>query len=59
MLTNEWLLTKCNSVRIRPVWVEPEVYFRIAHAAHGAYSGAPVATYREQTVEIALGPKGA
>jgi hypothetical protein len=38
---------------------EPEVYFRIVHAAHVGKSGAPVATYREQTVEIALGPKGA
>ena len=46
-------------MRTRPGWVEPEVYFRIVHLAQNAQSGAIVATYREQTVEIALGPKGA
>lgn len=49
----------CDRLRTRPGWVEPEVYFRIAHLAQVGHSGAPVATYREQTVEIALGPKGA
>jgi hypothetical protein len=39
--------------------VEPEVWFRIVHLTQDAQSGAPVAAYREQTVEIALGPKGA
>jgi hypothetical protein len=39
--------------------MEPEVYFRIVHLAQNGHPGAPVATYREQTVEIALGPKGA
>jgi len=37
----------------------PEVYFRIVHLDQDANTGAPVAAYREQTVEIALGPKGA
>ena len=51
-------LPKCNSIRSRPGWVEPEVWFRVVHLAQDAQSGAPVAAYREQTVEIALGPKG-
>jgi len=55
---NIWL-PKCNSMRTRPGWIEPEVYFRVVHAAKDGHSGTPVATYREQTVEIALGPKGA
>jgi hypothetical protein len=38
---------------------EPEVWFRIVHVAVDGQAGAPVAAYREQTVEIALGPKGA
>ena len=46
-------------MRSRPGWVEPEVYFRIVHAAQDGHNDAPVAAYREQTVEIALGPKGA
>jgi hypothetical protein len=46
-------------MRTRPGWIEPEVYFRIVHAAQGAHNDVPVAAYREQTVEIALGPKGA
>jgi len=48
----------CNSIRSRPGWVEPEVYFRIVHLAQNAISGARAAIY-EQMVEIALGPKGA
>ena len=36
----------------------PEVWFRIVHIALGDQSGAPVAAC-EQSVEIALGPKGA
>jgi hypothetical protein len=39
--------------------MEPEVWFRIVHLAQDNHSGAPVAAYREQTVDIALGPKGA
>jgi hypothetical protein len=39
--------------------MEPEVWFRIVHLAQEDQNGAPVASYREQTVEIALGPKGA
>ncbi len=46
-------------MRTRPGWVEPEVYFRIVHLAQETPCGAPVAAYREQPVEIALGPKGA
>jgi hypothetical protein len=46
------------SMRSRPGWVDPKVYFRIVHLAQGGHSGAPVATYREQTVEIALGAQG-
>jgi hypothetical protein len=45
-------------MRTRPGWVEPEVYFRIVHAALDSNNGGPVAAYREQTVKIALGPKG-
>ncbi len=39
--------------------VDPEVWFRIVHLAQDGPKGTPVAAYREQTVEIALGPKGA
>ena len=39
--------------------MEPEVWFRIVHITLDGPDGAPVAAYREQTVEIALGPKGA
>ena len=46
-------------MRTRPGRVEAEVYFRIVHAAQVGHYGAPVAAYREQSVEIALGPKGA
>lgn len=52
-------LPKCNSMRTRPGWIEPEVYFRVVHATQNGHKGAPLAAYREQTVEIALGPKGA
>ena len=38
---------------------EPEVYFRVVHAAQVGHNGGPVATYREQMGEIALGLKGA
>jgi hypothetical protein len=37
--------------------IEPEVYIRIVHVALHGQSGPD--TYREQTVDIALGPKGA
>jgi hypothetical protein len=37
---------------------EPEVWFRIVHMALHDRNGPPMATYREQAVEIALGPKG-
>lgn len=38
---------------------DPGVWFRVVHLAQVGHPGAPVAAYREQTVEIALGPKGA
>jgi len=46
-------------LRTTPGGLEPEVYFRIVHLAQETPCGAPVAAYREQIVEIALGPKGA
>jgi hypothetical protein len=46
-------------MRTRPGWIEPEIYFRIVHAAQNGHKSAPVAAYLEQMVEIALGPKGA
>jgi hypothetical protein len=48
-----------SSRRGRPGWAEPEIWFRIVHVAADGPKGAHVAAYREQTVEIALGPKGA
>ncbi|MFQ5741855.1 MAG: hypothetical protein ACE5JX_22905 [Acidobacteriota bacterium] len=38
---------------------QPEVWFRIVHKAIDVHNGDEVVAYREQTVEIALGPKGA
>lgn len=52
-------LPECNSVRRGRGWAEPEIWFRIIHVAVDGHNGAHVAAYREQTVEIALGPKGA
>ena len=49
----------CRSTNRRGGDIEPEVWFRIVHAAQNGHNGAPVAAYREQMVEIALGPKGA
>ena len=52
-------LPGCASIRRgRPGWAEPEIYFRVVHVALDARNGSEAA-YREQTVEIALGPKGA
>jgi hypothetical protein len=48
----------CRSTN-RPSVAEPEVWFRIVHVAQEGHDGAPVAAYREQAVEIALGPNGA
>jgi hypothetical protein len=45
-------------LRTSPGRVEPEVWFRIVHFAQAGHHGVPVAPYREQTVEIALGSKG-
>ena len=36
----------------------PEIWFRIIHAVVSGQNGASLATYREQEVEIALGPYG-
>ena len=46
-------------MRTRPGRVEPEVYFRIVRVAGDGHHGVSSATYREQTVEIALGHKEA
>ena len=54
---NCWLPI-CNRLRTR-TGAEPEIWFRIVHLAQVGHPGAPVAAYREQTIEIALGPKGA
>ena len=48
----------CRSTN-RPSVAEPEVWFRILHVAEDGGNGAPLAAYRDQTVEIALRPKGA
>jgi hypothetical protein len=48
-----------RSTNRRSSVAEPEVWFRIVHITLDGADGAPVAAYREQTVEIALGPKGA
>jgi hypothetical protein len=48
-----------RSTNRRETLAEPEVWFRIVHVVLDARNGAPVAAYREQTVEIDLGPKGA
>jgi len=37
----------------------PAVWFRIVHAAHVSHTDGPMAAYREQSVEIAIGQKGA
>jgi len=39
-------LPKCNSMRTGPVWIEPEIYFRIVHLAGEDRHIAPVPTYR-------------
>jgi hypothetical protein len=53
----EYWLAECNSVRRgRPGWAEPEIWFRIVHVALESHNGAPVAAYRQQSGEIALGP---
>jgi hypothetical protein len=55
----EWL-PECNSIRRgRPGWAHAEIWFRIVHEAIDLHNGDQGAACREQTVEIALGPKGA
>jgi len=56
-LWNSWL-PECNSMRTRTGWVEPEVWFRVVHLAQDDLNCAPMAAYREQLVEIALGDQG-
>jgi hypothetical protein len=36
----------------------PEIWFRIVHAALHSQNSSNLATYREQEVEVALGPRG-
>jgi len=56
--SNIWLPI-CNRLRTRTEVVEPEVWFRIVHLAQNGPNSAPVTAYREQWVDIALGPEGA
>lgn len=59
MAAGNTLLPGCNSARHRPGEAEPEIYFPTPHIVQDGPNGAPVAAYREQTVEIALGgPRG-
>ncbi len=51
---NIWLPI-CNRLRTRPGRIEPEVWFRVVHIAQIGQGDAPVALYREQVIEIALG----
>ena len=48
----------CRSTNRRSSVADPEVWFRIVHITLDCH-GTPVAAQREQTVEIALAPKGA
>ena len=52
-------LPECNSIRRRRGRAETEIWFRIRHVAMDARDGTSPASYREQTVEVTLGPKGA
>lgn len=45
-------------MRFRPGLIEPGVSFRIMHSAQVGHNNVSVATYREQTVEIAVESKG-
>jgi hypothetical protein len=49
-------LPVCNRLRTSPQTVEPEVCFRIVYIDQGNRNGAPLATYRNQTVKIVSGP---
>ena len=49
-------LPQCNSTRTFG-GADPQVWFRIVHLTVNASNGS--ATYQEQSVEVALGPKGA
>ena len=52
-------LPKCNSMRTRSGLIESVASFRVMHSAKEGNNNVSVATYREQTVAIALGFKGA
>ncbi|MGH9462097.1 MAG: hypothetical protein ACRD1X_12820 [Vicinamibacteria bacterium] len=52
-------LPGCNCIRRGRGWAGPEIWFRIVHVAVDGADGAPMSAYREQTVEVAPGPKGA
>ena len=49
----------CRSTNRRFSGAEPEVWFRIVHITLDSQNDAPVVADREQTVEIALGPREA
>jgi hypothetical protein len=49
----------CRSTNLSTNIARPEIWFRILHVASDRHNGVPVAKFHEQTVEIALGPKGA
>ncbi len=57
-MIKNWL-PGCNSIRSHWEQAETEIWFRIVHVTLDGSNGRSVATYREQTVEIALGPEGA
>ncbi|MBN2565587.1 MAG: hypothetical protein JXB46_07730, partial [Candidatus Eisenbacteria bacterium] len=48
----------CRSTNSRRV-AQPEVWFRIRHIAEDGHHGPLGDAYRDQTVEVTLGPKGA
>ena len=54
---SEWV-PACASMRSRPGLAEPDLYFRIMHSAQVGRNNVPVATYREQAVEVAIESKG-
>ena len=49
----------CRSTNSRASLTEPEIWFRIVHITPELRDVRPEATNRDQTVEIALGPKEA
>lgn len=49
----------CRSTNRRGGVEDPEVWFRILHIAQDGRNGGSAAAYFQQSIEIALGPKGA